>query len=126
MKREISPVYIGDVVRHKVITPKGEVDEIMGSAYCCAVAASTIAEPRTFGIVAGVGRDLKLDPLGQRMINLAGVAAVREKSRVLTLIEREDGSRDFSEPEYGKAGVEDTSIYPRSVRWSKLCSSCNL
>jgi sugar/nucleoside kinase (ribokinase family) len=114
-EREVDHVIIGDLAFQRIITPKGERDEIAGSAYYCAIAASTISDNGTVGVIARVGEGFNLNSLMTRGINVEGVSVIPNgRTATFTLIEH-DGRRDF-EAELGVAATVDTSLYPDSYK----------
>jgi sugar/nucleoside kinase (ribokinase family) len=126
MKESIGQVIIGDLAFQKTITPHGERDEVAGSAFYCAIAASTIAEVGTVGVIARIGEDFDLAPLQKRGINTQGVAIIRggQTARFFHT-ENADRTRNFV-ANFGVAATVDLTQYPdeyKMATWVHLSTS---
>lgn len=119
---------IGDLAYDQSITPRGSRRVLAGSAYNVAVAAATVAETGTVGVVARVGHDFQegIGSLHRRGIDIEGILIVpRGKTAVFTITEHEDNTREL-QAELGVSEQVNPHIFPESYRtssWVHLASS---
>lgn len=124
----INLVIVGDLAYDQTITSTESRKVIAGAVYNVAIAASTVSEEGSVGVVARVGDDFAdgIDALSRRGIDTEGIAVVQgRETAIFTITQHEDNTRKLS-ANLGVAAEVDTSIFPESykqVRHVHLASS---
>ena len=126
MIKSIKQVIIGDLAFQKTITPHGEKNEVAGSAFYCAIAASIITQLSNVGVIARIGEDFDLAPLQKRGIDTQGIAVISggQTARFIHT-ENADRTRNFV-ANFGVAATVDLSQYPdeyKTATWVHLSTA---
>lgn len=105
-------IIIGDLAYNLDLTPNGGKKSLGGSAYYCALGASTVSSK--VGVVSRVGKDFKIQALKKRGIDVEGIKVINNGQTPLFILCQFSNKKRLFWPELGLANEIDVSIFPQS------------